>query len=112
MITIITNYLLKDTTLSTYDVEAKISYRANGVIPDYCADVYAQSVEQFQENIGTTLSQKCTEGAGSVDIQVIIFYAKLYLEIVMQNASCFFRWCSSQPRLSELAIAQWISSTP
>ncbi len=38
----------EDTTLSTYDVEATITYRSSSPIPDYCADVYAQTVEQYQ----------------------------------------------------------------
>ncbi len=38
----------EDTTLSTYDVEATISYRSSAPIPDYCPDVYAQTVEQYQ----------------------------------------------------------------
>ncbi len=61
----------EDTTLSTYDVEATISYRASGApVPDYCPDVYAQTVQRFQAAIGQTLSDKCTDGAGNVDIQV------------------------------------------
>jgi hypothetical protein len=62
----------EDTTLSTYDVAATISYRGNGAIPQYCEQVYVDQVQPFQEQTGIVLTDRCSDGAGGVDIQVVL----------------------------------------
>jgi hypothetical protein len=60
----------EDTTLSTYDVAATISYRANGAISTACQNRYISTVEQYTAAVGSVLTERCTAGSGNVDIQV------------------------------------------
>lgn len=61
----------EDTTLSTYDVAATITYRGNGAISDECAQFYIDNVEQYKEALGQVLTERCSAGSGGVDIQVM-----------------------------------------
>ena len=49
---VIPDCVSEDTTLSTYDVAATISYRGNGAVPQYCEPVYVQQVGAYLEQIG------------------------------------------------------------
>ena len=60
----------EDTTLSTYDVAATISYRGNGAVPEGCEGTYAAQVEPYLPAIGNVLTNRCSAGTGGVDIQV------------------------------------------
>ena len=42
----------EDTTLSTYDVEAKISYRGDDVIPQECLQYYMDYTTDFHQTVG------------------------------------------------------------
>lgn len=60
----------EDTTLSTYDVQSTIQYRANGAISIGCDRQYVGYVEQFYESLSQTMTESCSVGSGGVDIQV------------------------------------------
>ena len=54
----------EDTTLSTYDVEAKINYRAEGAVAPGCEREYVGYVEKFHEALGQTMTDRCSAGSG------------------------------------------------
>ena len=60
----------EDTALSTYGVEAKISYRANGAVQESCIQNYIEYTSQFHPQIATTLTDRCSAGSGGVQIDV------------------------------------------
>ncbi len=60
----------EDTTLSTYDVVSKISYRSEGAVSVFCEREYVGYVEQFNEKLGRIMTDRCSAGSGGVDVQV------------------------------------------
>lgn len=54
----------EDTTLSTYDVEAKINYRAEGAVAPGCEREYVGYVEQFHEGLSQSMTERCSAGSG------------------------------------------------
>ena len=67
---VVPNCVLEDTTLSTYDVAATVTYRGNGAISPGCERQYIGYVEQYYEKLGQTMTESCRAGSGGVDIQV------------------------------------------
>lgn len=67
---VVPDCVTEDTTLSTYDVEAKVAYGmskeggGSEAIADSCLQMYVGHTQQFYESLGATLTERCSAGSG------------------------------------------------